>query len=292
VDLFNFSFLDILACVIGLLIFILSIVVVSSGGQPNQQTNGRLANAEHQLQQSLDSAQRASDRRQRGEQILSQQSRDFADPKAAAAAVRGEIALFESETARLDAAATTAQAKADSLQQALKALGQTAATNPEASAIQDQLRHLDEETADLRNQAADERRKAHANVRQVQFYIPHLREVDKVTFWVEVSGDRFWCLSSDDYSATPIGDDSTEFTRLPSARGTSVSAMTAGDTAVPATLASALPDATVLEVVVHPDGFEAFRKLRKWAWKKGFSVNWSPDDGNSITLTRGHAMEQ
>jgi type II secretory pathway pseudopilin PulG len=293
VELFNFSFLDILACVIGLLIFILSIVVVSAGGARNRQTDGRLANAEHQLEQSLDSAKRESDRRQRAEQILSEQSNDFADPKAAAAAVRGEIGLFENETARLDADIAISLAKTDSLQKALQSMGQSPVVNVEASVIQELLRRLDEETADIRNQAADARHKAQASVRQVQFYIPHLREVNRYTLWVEISKDHVWCLNSDDYLQEPINAESTRFTRVAGAKGTSVTAMVSGTVLAPPTLSSVDSQDTVLEVAVQPDGYEAFRALRQWAWKKGFSVNWVPQDENPIILTRtNHALEQ
>jgi hypothetical protein len=294
VDLFNFSFLDILACVIGLLIFILSIVVVSAGGQRNRQTDGRLSNAEHQLQQSREVAQRESDRRQRTEQILTEQSRDFEDPKAAALAVRGEISLFEGETARLDATTATTQSKVASLRQALQAVGQSPAPNPEAVAIQNQLRRLDEETAKLRNQAADERHNAQANVRQVQFYVPHERVVDvHRTLWIEVSGDRMWCISSADYVAVPVDEETTTYRRVQGAVGTSVTGLVTGRATEPASLSVALPEDTVLIFAVHPDGYEAFRKLRKWAWSKGFSVNWAPHDENSITLTHvGQAKEQ
>jgi type II secretory pathway pseudopilin PulG len=285
VDLFNFSFLDILACVIGLLIFILSIVVASGGGSRSRQTAGRLANAEHLLQQAQEAAQRESNRRQLTEQILKEQSKDFADPKAAAAAVRAEIGLLDNETTHLDTAIGTAQAKVESLQDALHALGQSPVIDPTAFAIQDELRRLDEETADLRNRAADERRKAQANVRQVQFYVPHLREVQRRTLWVEVSADRMWCLKSDDYLTEPINDESTMFTRRAGARGTLVSEMVTGKTEVPLALSLATPDDTVLEVALHPGGYEAFRSLRQWAWNKGFSVNWAPQDENPIVLT-------
>ena len=43
VDLFNFSFLDILACVIGLLIFILTIVVISGAGSTSPAKARRLS---------------------------------------------------------------------------------------------------------------------------------------------------------------------------------------------------------------------------------------------------------
>src|SRR4051812_49297396 len=91
VELFNFSFLDILACVIGLLIFVLSVVVVSGGGSSSRQTAGRLSNAEHQLDQARTTAQMAAGRRRRSEQLLTRRSQDFANPHGAADAIRAQV---------------------------------------------------------------------------------------------------------------------------------------------------------------------------------------------------------
>src|SRR5438105_2775577 len=91
VDLFNFSFLDILACVIGLLIFILTIVVISGGRSSSAQTAGRLANAEHRLQQAQDAAVIAAGRRERAEHLLSGRAKDLSDPQGASNAIRAEI---------------------------------------------------------------------------------------------------------------------------------------------------------------------------------------------------------
>src|ERR1019366_2528648 len=110
---------------------------------------------------------------------LKEQSKDFADPKAAAAAVRAQIGLLEIETTHLDTATSLAQTKVESLNHALEAMGQTPAIDPAASAIQNELRRLDEETADLRNRAAEERQKPQATLRQVEFYVPHLRGVNR-----------------------------------------------------------------------------------------------------------------
>jgi len=102
-----------------------------------------------------------------------------------------------------------------------------------------------------------------------------------------------WCLMSDDYVQVPINEESTTFKRVVGARGTSVSAMVSGNTRMPPALLAAAPEITVLDIAVHPDGYEAFRKLRQWAWGKGFSVNWEPQDENPIVLTRtSHPMEQ
>ena len=293
VDLFNFSFLDILACVIGLLIFVLSIVVVSGGGSNNRQTAGRLSNAEHLVEQARTDVQMASQRRQRAEQVLAQRAQDLANPKGTADAVRAQIQMLEDEKSNLDAAIATSIAKAHLLDQELIDMGRLPAVDPSAVEIQNELRRLDEQTAGLLNQAADKQRQNRANVKQVHYYVPFVREVHRSTLWVEVSGDRLWCVTSGDYLSSPIDEDSIRFTRLAGAKGTSISALVGGKARVPIELASAQPDDTVLEVALHSDGYEAFRELREWAWAKGFAVNWVPQDQNPIILTHtSHVFEQ
>ena len=58
------------------------------------------------------------------------------------------------------------------------------------------------------------------------------------------------------------------------------------DRSVPLQITLATPDDTVLDVAVHDDAYTAFRQIREWAWKKGFAVNWHPQDNNPIVLTR------
>jgi|GEM_PF-5141351 len=294
VDIFNFSFLDILACVIGLLIFVLTIVVVSGGRSNSRQSDGRLSNAEHQLAQSQTSAQMAAEQRRRTEQLLAQQAKELSDPQGTVQLVKGQIRMLNEQRINLESATANSSAKRDSLQQAMRQVGEAKYADPAAIEVQNELRRLDEETADLGNRAVELQRKLQADPRHVQFYVPHLRESNRsVTRWVEVAGDRFWCIGSDDYLSLPIGDASTLFTRVQGKPGTSISALARGQIAPPPFLLLARPDDAVLEVALHPDGYEAFRLLRQWAWSKGYSVNWEPQDVDSIVLTHSqHIFEQ
>ncbi len=294
VELFNFSFLDILACVIGLLIFILSIVVVSGGGSASSQRAAKLSDAEHQLKQAKTAADLAAARRQRAEAILSRRARDFANPGAAADAVRSQIRAMDEEKAKLDYAAASAIARRESFDMTLSRMSGQPVADPSVDAVENETKQLDERTAALVARTAEEKRKAEANTQRVRYYTPHLREVHRNrTLWVEVSGDRVWCIESDDYGSLMVGAESTRFTRRADAAGTSVSAMVKGTAPVPSEIASAIPRDTVLMIALDADGYPAFRALRQWAWDKGFSVNWSPHDGNDIVLTRAaHVFEQ
>ncbi|MCX7177972.1 MAG: hypothetical protein NTX56_04110 [Proteobacteria bacterium] len=293
VELFNFSFLDILACVIGLLIFVLTIVVISGGKAVSRQAGGRLANAEHLLDRTRVAAKMAAERRQRAEETLGQRSKNLGDPRRAADALRAQTQLLKDETVRLDSAAAASLATLQSLE---KTIQESTGPVPKDAAlidIQNQLRQFEETTERLQNQVAARKAMAQAKPRQVQYYVPRLREVRRSTVWVEVVGDRLWCVESEDYRNEPIDARSNRYTRRPGVAGTSVSALIGGEVRSPSAIATARPTNSVLSVVVHPDAYEAYRKLRQWAWDKGFSVNWAPADGGPIVLTRSeHVFEQ
>jgi hypothetical protein len=286
VDLFNFSFLDILACVIGLLIFILTIVVVSSTMPTNGQSDARLSNAEHRLQQATADSDLSHARRTLVEQVLTQRAHDMANPKATANAIRGEIGALNNEKIDLDTATNNLSMKLQNLKTVLDGIKQDQSNDSSLADMQRQLRQLDEQTADLVARSAQQRQQAASIVEHVSYYIPHRHEVVGVTLWVEVSEDRVWCIKSDDYDVDQIDADSVQYTRHAEARGTSVSALVANQVYPPPPLAAAVPNETVLDVALHPNGYEAFRQLRQWAWQKGFEVNWEPQVGDSIVLTR------
>jgi hypothetical protein len=198
-----------------------------------------------------------------------------------------------SETLDLNASSAAISTKVDNLQKTLTSLQQAPIADSTVVAIQEQLRRLDEETSKLTEQTSQLRQQAQANIAHVDFLVPRRREVTRGTLWVEVSGDRLWCIGSDDYTAVRIDSDSTQFSRRFDATGTSVSAIVSNSVEQPPEFLTVQPRKMVLEVALHPDGYQAFRKLRKWAWEKGYSVNWEPQEGDSITLVRtGHVYEQ
>jgi hypothetical protein len=291
VDIFNFSFLDILACVIGLLIFVLTIVVVSGSGDANAQTVSRLSSAEHQLQTARSEAQMSASRRRRDEQLLVERSLDMADPEHAANVVRAQIQSLKAERAELEGASASANARFSSLATALELLGRSPNVDPGTAEIEAEIHTLDQKVGALQDQVRAEQEKS--SVQHVQYYVPHLREVARRTLWVEISGDNLWCVGSADYDRDVLDGDSTRYARRAEARGTVVAQMTKSEDAVPLEISIADPGKTIIEVVLRPSGYAAFRTLRDWAWNKGFSVNWAPLDEDAIILTHAtHVFEQ
>jgi chromosome segregation ATPase len=168
-DIFNFSFLDCLACVIGLLIFILTIVVISGGRSVSTQNAGRLAAADHQVLDAQIAARLAADRRQQAEGLLSQRAQEIADPQAHANALRAQIRVLYEEQGRLDSASGHADVRLDAIQTELRDLGNPS-VDPQLAAAQMELRRLDQETAELNQKTAGAEKKAAAETRRVSYY--------------------------------------------------------------------------------------------------------------------------
>jgi len=294
-DLFNFSFLDILACVIGLLIFILTIVVISGAGAstPAKAKARELSAAEHAAEDARGAARLAVDRRARAEDLLGRRAGQMIDPKAAADLLNRDIDSFHAETERLGTATARAEQQSASTRADLgRTLQAGAAPSPEAVAVLAQAKDLTEQADTLAAQAAA--LKASARPKAVRYYLPRVRESEKKPAWVEIAGDRLWSVHSDDYRRVPIDVSSTRFVRNELARGTSVSAMVAGKAPVPPALSDPEPSTVVISALVRPDGYAAFRELREWAWGKGYAVFWGPTDTDEqIVLTRAsHSFEQ
>jgi len=289
VDIFNFSFLDILACVIGLLIFVLTIVVVSGNGS-SATAAASMNSADHRFKAAKAAAELAANQRQRIENVLSQHAQDVTDASQNSAVVRSQIARLNEERDEL----VTEKAASDSQHAALQAKlsgGSGTYLNPQTQDSVVEVLRLRKETAGVEQKLADASQQAAP--REVSYYLPHVRETDRSTLWVEIFGDRLWLVESDDYIQTQIDADSVRYDRRAEATGTSIASLTTGNCSAPELLARAPAAETVIEVVVRPSGFEAFRKLRQWAWDKGFAVNWCPSESEPIVLTRvAHAYQQ
>jgi hypothetical protein len=286
IDLFNFSFLDILACVIGLLIFILTLVVVSGGRTSSGPIAGSLADAEHGVEAAKQAARIAAERRARAEALLGQRAQDLADPQAVADSLRRQIRMFDEERDTLAAATVDAERRSRSANEELRAI-ESQPSDPEAAALQSQLRDLDQKIAELTQKAADAAAKAKAQGERVSYYVPHVKSTSRFPVFVEIVGDRMWCVHSDAYQAIRISDDSTRYVRIAGAPGVSVNALVDGKVAAPPDLTVREPDGVVIHFLVRQNGYSSFRRLREWAWSKGFAVYWVPmEPAEEIVLTR------
>jgi len=114
VDIFNFSFLDILACVIGLLIFVLTIVVVSGNGS-SATAAAKMDAADHEFQAAKAAAELAAAQRQRIENVLSQHAQDVTDASQNSVVVRSQIAKLNEEGDELKVESAKAESQAAAL---------------------------------------------------------------------------------------------------------------------------------------------------------------------------------
>lgn len=291
VEIFNFSFLDILACVIGLLIFILTIVVIS-GGTPSRKTGSKLSEAERALHDAVDDARLIATHRTKVEALLADRAADISDPVARASGLRAEIGILREEQSSFIVAVEKIKQQAAA---ALVVAGslERSPIDPSAAGVAQKVADLDRQTAALIRKTAEVNLQRANAVQQIHFYVPHLKETTRRPVFVEIAGGRMWCVAGDDYTSERPDADSIRFDRHASASGTLVSDLVADRCSLPPPLDGADPDGTVISALVRPNGYAAFRQLREWAWQHHYAVNWDPMlPDEPIILTRGRAHEQ
>jgi hypothetical protein len=291
VDLFNFSFLDILACVIGLLIFILTIVVVSGGGSKTAQAAGDVAAADRGLQDQRFAAKLASERRAKLQAMLNRRASDALDPVDAAHAVQGETDLLHHEADAMSAARLRAEQDLAAVRAELDRTERAGGIDPALVAAQAEAQQLDGESQRLRGQAAQIRGEKFKTT-SVSYYIPHQRETSRTPVWMEIAGNKIWSLHSNSYEQLPQIDGGVLFRRLPDARAVRIDDQ--ADIFRLEPLPGVEPALVVLTLAVRPDGYAAFRAFREQAWKRGYAVNWVPcgQDEPIILVHTHHAFEQ
>jgi hypothetical protein len=291
VDLFNFSFLDILACVIGLLIFILTIVVVSGGGPSATRRAQEVSATEHQLDDARFAAQLAGKRRAEFERLLNRRAVDAMDPAAAASAVQGETVLLRNQADAMLAARLRAERQIQATQLALNETERASGVDPALISTQAESQQLDERTKQLQADA-DQLRQQKVKTTAVSYHIPRLQETHRRQVWAEISGDQLWFLKSDSFEQTSGSHGDVTYRRLPDAVGVTIG--TDATLFAPDPLSGVDPDTVVLTFLVRPNGYAAFRKLREDAWSRGCAVNWIPlEAGEEIVLSPAtHVFEQ
>ncbi len=264
VELFNFSFLDILACVIGLLIFILSIVAITASQSP------ALRNAAAGRAAGLRQAQRAAERAQRrlaAAQMSLSHSAAVLTKLGGRSGARRRILLLLVRRGKLALAAHRLKEKLWKLRHTpLKNAAQKAAlavTRADVLAIRRQTQ------ATLAKLAAA----AQSPVKEIRVYLPYVHPTARIGIFVELSGSRYWVLNNVNYHETlRHAGKYTVYHRRKSAAGARVGLLVPGR--VPNSLNAFGPNATLLDCIVRPSAFNAFRAFRKWAWAAGFQLQW------------------
>jgi hypothetical protein len=296
VEIFNFSFLDILACVIGLLIFILTIVVISGGigaTSASRDQTAALTASEHELQQARTRGEIAQRRRRNAESLLRTTSSDVSDVTLARETVEAQIRQFTAEQAEIHAANNDVAAGIASTRRQLEGTPADPSLVERIDQMTAETAALDADTARIDKKLAGMDAAPLVARKEVSFEIPRVRSSSKTPIFIEVQGQRMWFVHSDDYDQAP-DPPGTVYTRRQRAPGMLISALVANKQPVPAAIAGLPLDGVVLTFVVRPDGYDAFREIREWAWKKGYSVHWIPLSSESkIELVPAeHSWEQ
>jgi hypothetical protein len=294
VEIFNFSFLDILACVIGLLIFILTVVVISGGINSAARKTGPNS-AVHDLEVKTRTARQFADaaasHRREAEQRLSQMAGDI-DSSPTPLDAPGRVVALSAEVNQLQHILADYQQEKDQLKQKLTDLDSALYARNRLATLQQETDRLEKTTADMQARTKDVAAAA-AKAQSISYYVPRLRPTDKMQSWLEISNGRVWRLNSDDYLRIKSGM-RLSYTRSALAAGTTVESILKVKTLPMEDGREKLPaNQVVITCIVRPDAYEDFRRLRDLAWSKGYSVHWIPfDKDEEIILTLGGGLEQ
>ncbi len=294
VDIFNFSFLDILACVIGLLIFILTVVVISGGintATRKLQSGPAISDLENKVRTARRYADAASNRRREAEKKLDVVAGEIGStpvPMDAAARIKS----LNAEILQLQKMLAENQHEKGQLENQSLEIDTAFAAQNTLTTLQQETARLMQSTVELQNRTK-ELTAGPPKATDITYYVPRYRPTQKRQSWLEVSAGKVWRIHSDDYSKTRTGDDST-YVRSPLAKGTTVESIVKSHTIpLESGIEGLAPDQVVITCVVRPDAYEDYRRIRDVAWGKGYSVHWIPlDETERIVLTLGGGVEQ
>jgi len=250
VSIFNFSFVDILATTIGVLIFVMVMVLLNATGRISAE--GLKAQVEH----------------------LRGQAREHQG------AVKEWDKKAKEEEARrrgYQAAATTAAAAAQAADKHLKY------QKRQAQKLAGEARQLGQKAAALRGTVAAlkdrARRLANQNREEVPFRIPRQRATTKRPVYFECAGGRVYLLAfggrleDKNYSAKSLLD-ATLITRKKSAVGETIAGARGRGSSFVATLNRASKRTHFAHFIVREDSFDLFRQLRGLLWERRYEYNW------------------
>lgn len=296
VDIFSFSFLDVLACIIGLLIFILTIVVISGGINSlplAAAASNKLTDAEKLLADAQRAADEAAQRRSLTAKLLADASRDVSDVVTAKNTLLERTDAMTRETAALRAAADGLRARLDAVSARVAVLAEHDPRADRLNAFIAETGSLEEKSKALEAKRAELAGKAKP-AEEVTFYVPRLRETAKTPQWVEIDGTTMFVIdAASHYRASDIDERRTRYIRQRDAVGIPIADLVKDRAVWPRDVPAGAPRDTVLSFAVRPNAFAAFREAREWAWRKGYAVHWTPlGERETIVMTRSNTAWQ
>ncbi len=290
VDLFNFSFLDVLACTIGLLIFIMTIIAITSSAPSNQKAEAKLAKINRMLKRNqarlaqvqIVENNYAGQLRERAAQTMNlagannhlrhkiaelvRQSKEYVE---LAIQTKGKIAMARKRLAK--ARSLNNPTKAAKLHQAVML------TQEQVTAIQKQIAAL----VKLRTDYA------------ARYYIPVRSKTKRSDLMFEVGKNKIWRIGHKDFHFKALFLlNSCEWTRRANAVPKTLAEFISAKHP-PQCLANRRPTRMLLRFFVRPGGFSTYRSIEIWARNKKYAVNWYPGNyGRTLDFTFGSVSRQ
>ena len=272
VDLFNFSFLDVLACTIGLLIFIMTIIAITSSSPGNPKAAARLAEisrmqarAKASLLQALNSEGIYTD-------LLRKRAAQTLNLKGANAHLRRRIARLDRQAADYQRLAQQTNVKITAARKQLTKAQHL--NNPlKATKLSQTIELTQEQMAAIKKRIAALKK---LRVRRtVRYYIPYVRKTTRHNVFFEVADNRIWRIGSKDFHHKTIQGFLDEYTRRSGAVPDTLAQFVSPNNP-PQYLVNNRPSQTVLIFLVRPSGFSTYQALELWARNKKYAVDWHP----------------
>jgi len=248
--MFNFSFVDILATTIGVIVFIMVLVLlnVASATVP-EGAQKKLDDAEQEvkdLQQQADEWEQKADQ-QRAENLEKQ----------------GDEALKAARRDLLD----KRQEQKDLRKKVGEALDNTKALEAEVAKVRG-------EAEQLANAPPKQPKRA-----EVEFRIPLLKKTEKMPVLFECDGGKVYHmafegdLNEGNYSAMTLGQ-AAFVSRDDGATGETIKAPSGRNSEFTSSLQRIDKRRDCAQSLVRPDSYALYRDLRSYMWRKGYQTNW------------------
>lgn len=272
VDLFNFSFLDVLACTIGLLIFIMTIIAITSTSPGNPKAAAEIAKIRHLQAKARGRLEQARKSESIYANLLKTRAAQTLNLRGANAHLRREIARLDRQTA--DYKRIVRQTKIKIKAARLKLAKALHRNNPSrAIRLKNQITLTQQQV-----EAAQKKIAALAKLRlqhTVEYYIPYVRKTTRHNVFFEVANNRIWHIGSKDFHHTIFHGFLDEYIRRHGAVPDTLRQFISPGNP-PQCLVNNRPSKTVLIFLVRPSGFATYQALELFARNKRYAVDWHP----------------
>ncbi len=272
VDLFNFSFLDVLACTIGLLIFIMTIIAITSSSPGNPQAVARIAKINGMEAQARAGLAQAQASEGIYANLLGKRAAQTLNLKGADEHLRREIARLDRQAEDYKRIVRQTEIEITAARKQL-AKAQHRNNPSKAARLKSQIDLTRQQVA-----AAQKKIAALAKFRvqhTVRYYIPYVRKTTRNNVFLEVANNRIWPIGSKDFHHKTVQGFLDEYTRRSSAVPDTLSQFVSTSNP-PQCLVNNRPSQTVLIFLVRPSGFATYQALELFARNKHYAVNWHP----------------